>query len=132
MPEKLELSVFLPSSPESLCGAWLDSEGHSAFTGSEARVDPKVGGVFSAWDGYISGRTLEIDAGKRILQSWRTTDFPEGSPDSMLEIRFKAKKGGTELVLVHTLIPGGQAADYEKGWKDHYFDPMKDWLSRQE
>jgi hypothetical protein len=27
------------------------------------------------------------------------------------------------------MIPEGQTADYEKGWKEFYFDPMTAWCS---
>ena len=125
LTKSLKLSVILPVSPEVVFRAWLDSEGHSAMTGSAAVVNPEIRGEFSAWDGYISGRTIEVESPHRIVQEWRTTDFPEGSGDSVVELRFEGVERGTRLVLIHTQIPEGQAENYEEGWKEFYFTPME-------
>ena len=100
------------------------------MTGSAARVSARKGGAFTAWDGYISGKTLELEPDTRIVQSWRTTDFDEASPDSHLEISFRKAKGGTRVTLKHTLIPSGQTEGYRQGWIDYYFAPMKAYFSK--
>lgn len=130
MQNSFELSVVLPASPEQVYKAWLSSEEHSAFTGSQAVIEPEVGGKYTAWDGYILGKTLTLEPHHRILQAWRTTEFPADSPDSKLEISLKAVKGGTKLTLVHTEIPEGQAEEYLQGWRDYYFSPMKEYFSK--
>jgi uncharacterized protein YndB with AHSA1/START domain len=125
MAPQIELSVVLPVPREILYRAWLDGDEHSAFTGAPASSDPRVGGAFSAWDGYISGVTEELDAHVRIVQSWRTTAFPEDSEDSELEIVFEDAADGTRLLLRHSNIPPDQVASYLDGWKTHYFEPMR-------
>jgi uncharacterized protein YndB with AHSA1/START domain len=125
-----KISIFLPADPEQVFRDWLSSEGHTAITGSPATVQPGVGGKFIAWDGYISGVTLEMDPGKHILQAWRTTEFPQDSPDSRVEIRLEKEDDGTRLTLVHSEIPDGQAEEYLQGWKDYYFTPMLEYYSR--
>jgi uncharacterized protein YndB with AHSA1/START domain len=86
MSEALKLSIELPASPEAVYHAWLDSDKHAAFTGSPAHIDPVVGGKYEAWDGYISGVTRELQPPHRIVQTWRTTEFPKNAPDSLLEV----------------------------------------------
>jgi len=129
MPDSFEVSALLPADPQAVYRAWLDSAEHSAFTGGQAEVEPRVGGQFTAWDGYIAGRTLELDPGRRILQAWRTTEFPEGSPDSRLEVLLEKARGGTRITLRHSDIPAGQGAEYEQGWSEHYFTPMKRYFA---
>jgi uncharacterized protein YndB with AHSA1/START domain len=132
MAESLRLVTVLSAGRERLYRAWLDSDEHSHFTGSKAEIDPQVGGSFTAWDGYIQGVTLELEPYQRIVQSWRTTDFPEGSPDSRLEVLFDEVKQGTQITLIHTLIPDGQAKGYEDGWCDYYFTPMEAYFAPDE
>ena len=48
MTEKLKMSATIFAKPEEIYGSFLDSEKHSEMTGSEAKVDPKIGGRFSA------------------------------------------------------------------------------------
>jgi len=126
--ESLEVSTWLPVSPDALYRAWLDSNAHSAFTGAEASVQPRLDGVFYAWDGYITGANLELEPGRRILQSWSTSEFPDGHPPSMLEVLLDADAGGTRITLKHTDIPEGQGDAYEQGWEEHYFVPMRTWF----
>jgi len=40
------------------------------MTGSPAHVDGDAGGAFSAWDGYIFGRNLELIPDQCIVQAW--------------------------------------------------------------
>jgi uncharacterized protein YndB with AHSA1/START domain len=127
MPESIRVSDVIPAPPEAVFVAWLDSDKHTAFTGSQARIEG-VGGTFTAWDGYIQGTTLEADPHRRILQSWRTTEFPAESPPSLLEVLLEPDLVGTRITLIHTEIPEGQGPQYEQGWKDHYFAALKEYF----
>ncbi len=124
MKEKLELRAVFDVTPSEIYEAWLDGESHGNMTGGEAICSKQVGDSFSAWDGYISGKNLELIDNERIVQSWRTTEFSESDEDSILTINLKRIPQGTELILSHVNIPEGQT-QYKKGWIDHYFAPMK-------
>jgi activator of HSP90 ATPase len=130
MENSIKLSVILKSKPEDVYRSWLDSKAHGLFTGSKAVIDPQVNGKFTAWDGYISGRNLILEPYRRIVQSWRTSDFPEGCADSCLELIFEDHEHGTKLNLIHTDIPSGQAGEYEEGWKEYYFKGMKEFFNK--
>jgi uncharacterized protein YndB with AHSA1/START domain len=130
MTEEFTMTAIIPAEPEKVYRAWMDSAEHAAFTGSAAEIDNRVGGKFSAWDGYIQGQTLALEPARRILQAWRTTEFPDSSPDSRLEVRFEPVEGGTQLTLTHTAIPDGQGDDYREGWEDYYFTPLTAYFSR--
>lgn len=124
MPDSLRLTTVLAATPEQVYRAWLSSAEHSAFTGSPAEVEARVGGGHTAWDGYIVGRVLELETNRRIVMSWRTTEFPPGAPDSRLDILITPEMGGTLVTLVHTEIPQGDGKKYDEGWKENYFEPM--------
>ncbi|MDR3576631.1 MAG: SRPBCC domain-containing protein [Anaerolineaceae bacterium] len=128
MSEKLELSVILTATPQQVYEAWLDSKAHADFTGSPAKIDPRVNGDYTAWDGYIWGKTLALEPFRFIRQSWRTSEFPENAPDSFLDVSFEAAGSGTKLTLIHTDIPDGQSEQYRQGWEDYYFEPMNDYF----
>lgn len=129
MKTKFTVSTVLPATPETIFRAWLSSEGHAAMTGSPAKVQPRVGGTFTAWDGYIAGKTLELKPYTRIVQAWRTSEFAEDDPDSQIEIILAAAKEGTKLTLTHSKIPQGQADSYESGWEESYFAPMRAYFA---
>jgi uncharacterized protein YndB with AHSA1/START domain len=129
-PETITVSDVLPVDMARLFEAWLDAEQHGAFTRSRASCDAVVGGAFTAFDGYILGKNLELEYPSRIVQSWRTDEFPVGSPDSRLEVLLEQAPGGTRITLVHSGIPEGQAEGYEAGWREFYFQPMRAYFSR--
>jgi activator of HSP90 ATPase len=124
MKESSRLKEIFKVKPEVIYNAWLNSETHTKMTGGEAVCEPKQGSKFSAWDGYIFGKNIELVKNQKIVQSWRTTEFNEADEDSILEIRLNELESGTELTLIHTNIPEGET-QYEKGWVEHYFEPMK-------
>jgi len=129
MADQFTISVILPAGPERLYRAWLSSEEHAAFTGSAAKITPRKGGRFTAWDGYIMGKTLELEPFHRIVQAWRTTDFPEDAEDSRLEIVIDRLDCGSKLTLNHSNLPAGRGAEFKQGWEDYYFTLMKTYFS---
>ncbi|HZF50407.1 MAG TPA: SRPBCC domain-containing protein, partial [Polyangiaceae bacterium] len=129
--DSLRISTVIQASPEQIYEAWLDSEQHARMTGGPASVDRAPGGRFSAWDGYIQGTTLEVEPGRRIVQSWRTTEFPADSPDSRVEIHLAPhESGGSLITVVHADIPEGDGPKYQEGWDKFYFGPMKDHFAK--
>ena len=123
--------TFVPATPDEVYDAFMDAKKHSAFTGSKATSDPKVGGEFTAWDGYISGKNIELERGKKIVQEWSTTDWPDASPPSKLELTFKKTKGGTEILMIHSNVPPEQADDLAEGWVEFYWKPLEEYFTKQ-
>lgn len=125
--ESIEVSGIIPAAPERVYEAWLNSQEHTSFTGGEkAEIDPEVGGKFTISSGYITGSTLELKKNRKIVQAWRTTEFPPGAPDSRLEVNLKRRDdGSTEIQFLHTDIPDGQSQRYQSGWIDFYLTPMR-------
>ncbi|MEZ4337490.1 MAG: SRPBCC domain-containing protein [Sandaracinaceae bacterium] len=123
--DSFELDDLLPALPEVVYDAWTDATGHTRMTGAGATSDPRAGGAFTAWDGYITGTHVELERPRRILQRWRTAEFPEGAADSRLEIRLDEEGGGARIRILHSEIPAGQGGRYEAGWVEHYLEPMK-------
>ncbi|MBI4236530.1 MAG: SRPBCC domain-containing protein [Chloroflexi bacterium] len=131
MLDSFRISMTLPVSSERVYKAWLNSKEHAAFTSEPAKVTARKGGAFTAGDGYIQGKNLELEPYERIVQAWRTVEFPEGAEDSRLELRLQEVPGGTRLILVHTKIPEGQGPMYRDGWKEFYFKPMRAYFAQR-
>ena len=127
MKNEFSLTVTIDAKAEKIYQAYLSTEGHAAMTGSPAKVDGTVDGDFSAWDGYIQGMFLELEKNKRILQAWRSAEFPADAEDSLVEILLEDQHGKTLLTLKHSNSPKGQADGYKQGWEDFYFKPMREW-----
>ena len=129
MAQAFELADVVPAAPQVVYDAWMSSAGHTAMTGSPAIVDPQVGGAFEAWDGYIVGRTLSLDPGHRIVQSWRTSEFSEDEGDSRIEVALEPVAEGTRITVRHTEVPDGHLSYERDEWQERYFEPMRKYFS---
>ncbi len=125
------LTTILPASPEEIYDAWLDSLAHSAMTGGEAAMSDEVGAEVAAWDGYITGRNLELVPGERIVQSWRTSEFTDDHEDSIVTLTLEEIEDGTLLTLEHSKVPEDQTSYELGGWEEHYFEPMKEYFAKR-
>jgi uncharacterized protein YndB with AHSA1/START domain len=122
-------TVVVPAPPRKVYEAFVVPRIHAAFTGSPAKGSARVGGTFTAMNGYISAVYRTLVPGRRIVQDWRTTEWPDGAGASRLEFTFKAAKGGTRVRMVHSHVPAEQAASYRQGWIDYYWKPLKTYFS---
>jgi uncharacterized protein YndB with AHSA1/START domain len=129
MPYSYTLRTVIAATPQQIYAAWLDSLAHTDMTGGEANMSDEVGAAVSAWDGYITGRNLELVPGRRIVQSWRTSQFADEHEDSVVTITLEGTDDGTLLTLVHSNVPDSQRSYEERGWEENYFAPMKDYFA---
>ena len=130
MSINFEVSYLIPSTLEIIYEAWLNSKKHSDMTGGIAEVSAVEGESFQAWDGYIQGKNLELAPPHRILQHWRTKDFTDLDPDSLLEINFKKEGESTRIIIHHSMLPD-HGMQYQQGWIDSYFIPMQKYFGTE-
>ncbi|HLW70873.1 MAG TPA: SRPBCC family protein [Candidatus Binataceae bacterium] len=124
-------SAIIPATPVEVYDAFVNARKHAAFTGAAAKSANKVGGKFTAWDDYISGKYLELVAGRKIVEEWRTGDWPAGCEPSLIEFTFARVDKNTRVTMVQTKVPAAQAANYRQGWKDYYWTPLKAYFQAQ-
>ncbi len=117
--------VVIDASPDEVYGAYVDMKKHAAFTGSSASGSSRVGGRFSAGDGYISAKFIVLERGRKVVHDWTTSEWPPGYPPSLVELTLRPKGGKTELTMVHSKVPAEQVERYTEGWKEFYWEPLK-------
>lgn len=132
MSESITLRFTLPVAASKVYDAWLDGVQHSAMTGAKATASREVGGEFTAWDNYIRGKNLLLIENQKIVQSWRSSEFPDDAADSVLSIRLTEKHGLTEVELEHADIPAGQSVQYQSGWIEFYANPMQKYFALEQ
>jgi activator of HSP90 ATPase len=130
VPHNFTLTATVPASAQEIYEAWLDSVAHSEMTGGQASTSDEIGAEVSAWDGYITGRNIELMPYQRIVQSWRTTEFTDDHGDSIITVTLEDENGDTLLTLVHSNVPDGQTSYERGGWQEHYFEPMVEYFSK--
>ena len=99
------LTTTLKATAKQIYKSWLSTQRHTKMTGGAAFVSDKVGETFTAWEGYITGKNIELESYNRIVQSWRTSNFEDNEDDSQIEILLSENGEETTLTLKHTNVP---------------------------
>lgn len=92
-------------------------------------ISRELGGAFSAFGGYITGRQIEFVQNQRIIQAWRAASWPAGAY-SIARFELSPDGAGTKLVFDHTGFPQGQADHLLAGWKGNYWEPLAKFLAQ--
>ena len=125
----MKQTITFKSTPHEVFECLMDSKKHEEFSGDPAEISRKVGGTFSAYGGYCYGENLELVKDKKIVQTWRASDWPEEHFSSVTFALAKIK-GGTKLTFTQTGIPASQLKSIKRGWVDFYWKPMKNILEK--
>jgi activator of HSP90 ATPase len=91
-------------------------------------ISRQVGGEFSMFNGIIVGRHIEMDPNERLVQAWREKDWAPGV-FSVVRFQLNPDGTGTKLLFDHTGFPQGAADHLAIGWKSHYWEPLRKFLS---
>lgn len=123
--------IAFPTTALDLYQCIMDERKHSSFTGSEAIIEDKEGSTFTAYDGYIEGRNVVLERGKKIVQTWKANEeeWPDNHTSEVVFIFTDTPSGG-QIEFFQTAIPAAIADNIEKGWTDYYWEPLKFYLER--
>jgi len=124
--------VTLNASPHEVYEALIDPAKHTAFSGAPAEINAKPGGKFSFYGGQLEGTTLELEKDRRIVQNWRSTNWPKGHYSRVTyELTPLAEGRATLLLLSHSEVPLQDAADINRGWHTYYWTKMAAYFREQ-
>ena len=87
-----------------------------------------VGGAFTLFGGYITGRHLELVHGERLVQAWRAASWKPGDY-SVVKFLLLENGAGTKMLFDHRGFPEGRGPELADGWHTHYWDPLAKFLS---
>jgi uncharacterized protein YndB with AHSA1/START domain len=118
----------IPASPEEVYLALTKEQSIQLWTGAEVEFTEEPGTEFSLWDGDITGKNLEFEYGKKIVQQWY---FGEDNEPSIVTIKLHEDKKGTSLEFVQTNIPEADFEDFTEGIDEHYMGGLLDFFEDQ-
>jgi len=91
-------------------------------------ISPEVGGAFSLFGGYVTGRQIELVPNERIVQAWRAGSWKPGDY-SIAKFEFAEQGSGTKLIFDHRGFPDGAAQHLAEGWNVNYWEPLEKFLA---
>jgi activator of HSP90 ATPase len=128
--ETIHQSEYFTVSPGRFYKAFLNSDEHAIFTGAPASIDAVVGGSFSVFDGFATGQNVELEEGKKIVQSWRMEEIGwDENHYSIVTLVLYPRNGGTLLEFTHSNVPADKVDALAAGWVDYYWEPMKSYFA---
>jgi len=122
-------TVTFKASAHEVYETLMDAKKHAELVGDEAKISKKVGAKFRIYGGEIEGVNLELVPDKKIVQSWRYSDWPKGHY-SKATFLLEESKGSTKLTFTQAEVPEALYEDVSQGWKDYYWQPMKELLEK--
>lgn len=117
--------IYLPAPPEEVYLALTKAQSIQLWTGAEVEFTEEANTEFSFWDGDITGKNIEFDYGKKIVQQWY---FGEDNEPSIVTIKLHEDKKGTSLEFVQTNIPEGDYKDFTEGIEEYYLGGLVDFF----
>jgi activator of HSP90 ATPase len=117
---------IIPATPADVYAAITNPLTIQLWTGEAAIMSTVPDTEFSMWDGSITGRNLEFESDKKIVQQWYFGDQEEAS---IVTIKLHPHKHGTSAELIHTNIPDEAFDDITEGWQDAYFGEIADFFA---
>jgi len=106
----------LNASPEDVYNALTNPLMLEIWTGEPVVMSYEPGSEFSLWDGAITGRNLEFEENRKILQEW---DF--GDEKSTVQIKLHPSGSGTSVEIRQNNIPDEAYENIVYGWNVEYF-----------
>ncbi|AIM39319.1 ATPase [Sphingobacterium sp. ML3W] len=120
---------IIPAEPEEIYLALTTDITIRLWTGDLVEINPVVGGEFSMWDGAITGKFIELDQNKKIVQQWF---FGDQEADSIVTIKLHEHKKGTSVEINHINIPEEDYDDIIAGWDNPYMSSLLDFYTEDE
>ena len=129
-PSELTMTRFIRAPRERVYDAFVDAAALRIWKCprglhvSEIAVDTRVGGawrmVMEARDGSqfkVGGVYRELRRPDRIAYTWQWEDGPMLGPETLIEVSFEEREGGTWLAMRHSGFPAAATRDaHERGW----------------
>lgn len=102
----------------------LDPRRVAAYTQSPPEMDPKVGGVFSLFNGHIRGMYLSLEPYSKIVMEWRQSNW-SGDAVSTVTLTLSDTSSGMTLHVKQVGIPEDEAERTEDAWKQNILQRIK-------
>jgi activator of HSP90 ATPase len=123
MSSTIHHEMSVAAAPALVFEALADGTRFATLTGAPATGEAAEGEAFTAFGGHITGRQIELVAGRRIVQAWRAKTWPEGVY-SIAHFELHAAGAGTKLVFEHAGFPADMREHLAQGWKANYWDKL--------
>jgi uncharacterized protein YndB with AHSA1/START domain len=125
---ELTREILVDASPATIFPFLIDPELHVRWMGTQAELDPRVGGVYRvlAMGTHPGvGEFIEVVPDRKVVFTfgWDEPDHPIPAGSTEVEISLTPDGDKTRVRLTHRGLPDDSVRDHTQGW-DHYLDRL--------
>jgi len=124
---QIHQEVRFAASPADVYAALTDAKTFAAWSGDPAAISTQGGGAFSCFGPFIVGRQIELVVNRRIVQAWRTFNWPDGIY-SLVRFEFEPDGDGTRMIFDQDGVPEDAVEHVSGGWHHKYWEPMRNYF----
>jgi uncharacterized protein YndB with AHSA1/START domain len=121
LPYRLERTVTIEASPETVFRFFTDSARWAAWWGAGSSIEARPGGEMKIRhpDGVeVSGEVLDVEPGERIAFTYGyASGKPIGPGASRVTIMLRPVESGTQLTLTHAFAEESARDQHVQGWR---------------
>jgi hypothetical protein len=128
MTKEFKQRVTLPCNAKLVFEQLLDSRKHTKITKSPAFVNKREGGTFTAFNGQLTGRNIEIKPNKKIVQAIRFKNWDKDCYSIVTLKTIQTSNNKCTLELLQVGIPSNNIGKVKKHWNNNYWQMFKDFL----
>jgi len=117
--------VTLKASVEDVYNALVTPLILELWTGEAAEMSEIPGSEFSLWNGSITGKNLEFEKNRKIVQEW---NFGETDEPSVVTLKLHPAGKNTSLEIRHINIPDEYYENIREGWTEDYISGLEQFF----
>ena len=115
--QKISKTYTLNAASNVIFDALVNPDTIQKWSGAPAQMETTAGSDFSLFGGQVTGKTLEVVNGKKLVQQWPS--------NTKVTIALSANGDATTVDLLHENIPEDEVEKFTQGWNEFYFGRME-------
>lgn len=124
----IEQDITINAAPNVVFDILMNSDKFKEMTGGrDTLISQDVGGTVSLFGGAIEAQNIEIVPNQRIVQAWRSKDWPDGLY-SIVNFEMSEDGASTKMNFKQSGHPDEAEAHLEAGWHQMYWNPMNEMV----
>ena len=125
----ISMNVTIKAAPGEVFAALTNSKVILEWCGQKGNVEPKIGGKFEMFDGWVKGKVLAYEPGRSLAYTWHPAEWQKEWDASIVTYALTKTKSGTKISLKHSGFPNEQEMkSHHSGWDKHVFEPLKEFF----
>ncbi len=126
--KSIKQTYTIHATVEEVWKALTDPKVIDKWGGGPAEMSREEGFEFSLWGGDVWGKNIEVIPNRKLVQEWFGGKWDK---PSIATFALSPKGEQTIIDFANFDVPDAEFSDIEKGWRDYYLGPIKEYLENK-